>query len=324
MQRSVGVTLSAVLVFFGCGMFLLFAVLLAFTTQMAPAASALPILRGALIFDILLDLAFVGWGVASGIGLLQLQQWARISMLVFSGIMIFFCLIPMAIFPFIPIPQPAAAPANLMFFIRMFLELFYGLFVALGAFWIYFFNRRNVKEQFKGTQAIQAAIPGAPAMEVEPKKPIPIIVLAVLLLVGGCFLPLMLFLHTPVLFFSYPLQGSAGKITLLLLTAVNIGTGIGLLRLRPWGWALALVLQAFNILNVACFFLVPGAADRLNTAMAQQYAAMGMSNMPPGFSTPLIMSVSFSFGLLMAVAFLWILLAYRKAFQTSPAPAATV
>lgn len=324
MQRSIGVTLSAVVVLIGCAMCLLFAVLLAFSTQMAPAASALPILRGALAFDIVLDLAFVCWGVTSAIGLLQLQQWARISMLVFSGIMIVFCLIPMAIFLFIPIPQPAAAPANLMFFIRVFLELFYGFFVALGAFWIYFFNRRSVKEQFKGRGVVETGISGAHTIETGLKKPIPIVVLAVLLIVAGCSLVAMLFLRTPILLFSYPLQGSAGKIVLLLLAAASIGTGVGLFRLRRWGWVVALMLQAFNILNAACFFLVPGGAERLNTALAQQYGAMRIPAPPQLYPMGSMLRVSVGLGIVFAIALIWILVAYRKAFRPVPATAAAI
>jgi hypothetical protein len=316
------------IVIFGCAIFLLAAVLLAFTTQMAPAGSlAAPFLHTALIFDIILDLAFVGWGVASGIGLLQLQQWARISMLVFSGIMIFFCLIPMAIFPFVPIPQPAAAPANLMFLIRFFLELFYGFFVALGAFWIYFFNRRNVKAQFSGAPSPpEGGITPAGAVtftDARPKRPVPIIVLGVLMLLGGgCFMPFAVFLHTPVLLFGVLMHNTAGDIVLLVLAVLNVVAGIGLLRFRPWGWSLALFAQIFNIVNIACFIVVPRAAELLNTAMAQQYASMGITNLPPGFSPGLVMRITYGAGLLLGIAFVGILMAYRKAFLPSNPTAA--
>lgn len=104
MKRSTGVTLSAVLVFFGSAMALLVGFFLVAALKFAPHGSIpTPFLRGALIFDGALDLAFVAWGIASGVGLIRLRQWARMSMLVFSGMMIVFSLIPMLIIPFVPL-----------------------------------------------------------------------------------------------------------------------------------------------------------------------------------------------------------------------------
>lgn len=325
MQRSIGVTLSAVLVFFGCAMALLCSVLIAFASQISPSeVLSTPIVRAVLIAEIVIDLAFVGWGISSGIGLLQRKPWARISMIVFSAIMICFCVIPMSIFLFVPLPQAQGMPLDFGAIVRVFVELFYGFFVALGVFWIYFFNKKSVKAQFapivspKQTTGAEQATLGA---EPQPSKPVPIMVLGALFLVVACFMPFALMLHTPLFFFGSLIHGTADVVFLVTVMVLNLAVAIGLLRLNLWGWRLALVLSIFNVLNTAFLVFTPGAIDRLNETMATQYAAMGMPGVAAQYPFAAILRLSFGFGLAVAALFLWILIAYRKAFR-SATPAA--
>ena len=320
MQRSIGVTLTAVLVFLGCAVALLLAAFAVITSQMSPSPIlSTPIMRAMLLLELVFVLAFMAWGIASAIGLLQLRGWARMSMIVFSGIMICFCAIPMLLFAFIPLPQPQGVSANFDLMIRVFMELFYGFFVGLGIFWIYFFNRKNVKAQFA---------PGAPsqtAIALEPCKPVPIIVLGVLFLLSACFMAFPIGMHTPLYFFgSFP-GGPAKLVLILVLLAANSIAGIGLLRLKLWGWWLAQIVSIFAVLNTACLFVVPGAMDRLNAAIAQREAAMGVPEMPPQFiSLRAAMLISLGFGFAVYIAYLWILIAYRKAFPRHPERAAAI
>jgi hypothetical protein len=321
MQRSIGVTISAVVVFAGCAVFLLLAVLIAFTTQMAPAALAVPFMKGVLIAEIVVDLAFVGWGVSAGIGLIRLEPWARTSMLVFSAIMAFFCAVPMIVFPFISIPQPAAAPPNLVHVVRVFVESFYAVFLALAAFWIYFFNRKSVKEQFARAASVHAAEMATQTgvlPETGSKRPVPILVLGIFLIVSGACAPFVLMLHTPVLLFGSVIVGTTAKVALIVLSVLNLLAGVGLVKMRAWGWALALFLQAVNLVNVACFLLIPNAAEKLQDAMGQMYGQMGLE-MPTGFLSENLMRVGYGCGLLLAVGIVWVLMAYRKAFEASAA-----
>ncbi|HEY6464533.1 MAG TPA: hypothetical protein VIY69_00995 [Candidatus Acidoferrales bacterium] len=325
MQRSVGVTLSAVLVFFGCAMALLCAVLIAFASQISPSqVLSTPLVRAVLIVEIVIALAFVGWGIASGIGLLQLKQWARMSMIVFSGIMICFCLIPMAIFLFVPLPQVEGMPANFGVMVRILVVLFYCFFVALGAFWIYFFNRKSVKAQFAPATTPDATIvtdQATPGAKAHRSKPVLIIVLGALFLLGACFMPFALKMHTPLFFFGSFVHGAADVIFISAVTVFSVAAGIGLLRLNLWGWRLALFLSIFNVLNTAFLVFTPSAIGRLNDSMVGQYAAMGMPDVAAQYPFATIMRLSFGFSLAVAVAFLWILIAYRKAFESTTSAA---
>lgn len=323
MQRSTGVTLSAVLVFFGSAMALLGGLFAVAAMRFAPPRS-MPMptsfLRGALIFDGVLDLAFVAWGIASGVGLIRLRPWARISMLVFSGIMIFFCLIPMLIIPFVPLPpQSDTLPSNFDLVFRIGAVAFYGLFVALGAFWLYFFNKRSVKDQFKGIP-----VPEGLAAESRPQRPLAIVILAWLLIVGGCFTPFALFMRIPAFFFSFVLLPHWGELFYGTFALLSVVAGVGLLKLRAWGWILAVGIQSIGLLNLLSMILIPGALARFESLLQSQRTAMGLAEAPTVIPAALSMWIGLGIGTLVASAILVILLAYKRAFDErsrTPAPA---
>jgi len=324
MQRSIGVTLSAVFVFIGCGLTVLFLGFGILGVMLAPQPSLnVPIMHVLLIVEMLFGLGFAGWGVASGVGLLNLREWARISMIVFSAIMVFFSLFPLLVLAFMPIPQPPGTPPNFMLFIRVGIGLFYGFFAALGAFWIYFFNRRSVREQFKRGASVEAATltSNAPEMspslaDATPHKPVLIVLIAIFLILGSCFIPFIFLLHSPMFFFGVALQGRAAGVCLALFGVLGLVAGIGLLRLRPWGWLSALAYQGLGLVNMACLVLIPGATDRMFVRMMQYEESRGMPTMPPGFAFPTaFMRISLIFGIALGIGILWALFAYRKVFR---------
>jgi hypothetical protein len=315
MKRSTGVTLSVVLVFFGSAMALLAGLFAGAALKFAPHRSIpTPFLRGALIFDGALDVAFVAWGIASGIGLIRLRQWARMSMLVFSGIMIVFCLIPMVIIPFVPLPpQSDTLPSNFGLVFRIGVVAFYGLFVALGAFWLYFFNKRSVKDQFKGISVQEGLAAGS-----RPERPLAIVILAWLFIIGGCFTPFALFMRAPAFFFSFAVPGRWGGLVFIAFAALSLATGIGLLRFRSWAWMLAVSLQSIGLLNSLSIILIPGAFARFEGLLQSQRAAMGLPDAPTVIFPELAMWIGLGIGALFAGAILAILFWYKRAFSDTP------
>ena len=320
MKRSTGVTLSAVLVFFGSAMALLVGLFAVAAFRLAPPRSTpTPFLRGALIFDGVLDVAFVAWGIASGVGLIRLQQWARISMLVFSGIMIVFCLIPMMIIPFVPLPpQSDTLPSNFGLIFRIGAVVFYGFFVALGAFWLYFFNKRSVKVQFTNTPALQAS-----DAKLKSEKPVAIMILAWLFIIGGCFTPAALFMRLPAFFFSFAVPGRWGGLVFVAFAALSLATGIGLLRLRLWGWVVAVGFQSIGLLNALSMILIPGAFARFESLLQSQRAYMGLPDAPNMIPPAFTMWIGLGFGALFAGVILAVLFWYKRAFNDKPATPAT-
>ncbi len=115
------------------------------------------------------------FGMATGIGLIYLRNWARISVLIWGGFSVFFGLIgiPIAFFTqFPPNPRSPALPAESMQVVRWFLLGIYGIPLLIGTWMLILFNRKSVKAQFarQGESADQG-----------PRKlacPLPIAVLA--------------------------------------------------------------------------------------------------------------------------------------------------
>jgi len=145
LPRSVGITISAIIVILGSAFTLLGGAMMVFSSAFlskANPASAVPLnLASIVVIDSVLLSGFGGRGLASGIGLIYLKRWARISTLIFAGFLV--C-----------ISLPAAAV------MRIGMSVFYGMFAALGAFWLYFFNTRSAKAQFQPRQPVPESAAG--------------------------------------------------------------------------------------------------------------------------------------------------------------------
>jgi hypothetical protein len=69
-----------------------------------------PGFRYAAIFVVLAAVLFAVWGIASGIGLLEGREWARISMIVFSVLLLAIAVPGLLIFLFAKLSAPASPP----------------------------------------------------------------------------------------------------------------------------------------------------------------------------------------------------------------------
>jgi hypothetical protein len=239
-NRTVGVTVSAVFVFIGSGLTLLF---VAFAcvglwaiwsgASGSEMAEQPPFVKQFMLFSVGLVLGAAAWGIASGVGLLRLREWARVSMLVFSALLALFCLGSILFVWFLPLPPNPEIPAQQMRFIHFGLTLFYGLFAAVGVGWLYFFNTNSVKEQFR-----QRITPDG--LVLHPlTRPVSITVVAWFLLVLGAISPIELLIPFPVIIFGVVFTGHASRIVLMIYCVIELLAGVGLLKLKLWARGLA-------------------------------------------------------------------------------------
>jgi hypothetical protein len=203
MARSVGVTVSAVVVFVGsafsllCGAMSIVGSLVTLNPREGRGGVAnIPLV---LAVEAVFFFGFGGWGLASSVGLIKTKEWARISLLVYAGILVFFSVIGAAVMAIVPYPEDMASdpelPANFMMMLRVGFVLFFAVFAALGGFWIYFFNTRDVKAQFLGWQPVMGytatgayeEIPGGGVVAVQRKRPLSITIIAWYLLATSAF-----------------------------------------------------------------------------------------------------------------------------------------
>jgi hypothetical protein len=322
MNRSVGVTVTAVIVLFGSGLTLLAGVMMLFASS-----SDLPIpenqvhfLKYFMVFLAVVLFAAAAWGIASGTGLMRLREWSRISMLVFSALLLFVCIPGLLMFLFMPFPPPGTAPSpeltkEMLGATRIFMVVLYGILAALGGWWIYFFNKRSTKDQF-----LKVRIPGLEGMPggevISPyARPLSITLIAWWLLISGFIGVLGLSVNPPVFFLGYFFKGTYASMLMLALALVQSLIGFGLLKLRPWGRTLAIYYFQFLIFNSLTMVLIPGTQARFEQAMSEMLSDMqGTLGTPPSpMHVPIWFGVIFAVPLLSLL--LWIVVSRKDAFQ---------
>jgi len=98
-------------------------------------------------------LSFAAWGCATGIGLLRAWRWARISTLIFSGLLAAFGIVGMVAL----LRMPAGNISGDMVLVSMVLPaLLFLIPIVIGYRWLVLFSRTEVKAYFgrTGTEAL--------------------------------------------------------------------------------------------------------------------------------------------------------------------------
>ena len=163
MNRSAGITISAVIALLGSGLAVLtgFLMLFASTSGISVPENQAQFFKYFMVFTALLFFGAGAWGISTGSALLRLREWSRVSMIAFSALLLFICIPGLFIFLMMPFPPPGTVPnpqltKNILMAMRIFLTVFYAMLAALGGWWLYFFNKRSTKEQF-------LKVPGGPS-----------------------------------------------------------------------------------------------------------------------------------------------------------------
>jgi len=325
-KRSASVTAAAIvailgslLVLLGCS-FAFFAFLLA--KLPGPGSQLPPAMRymmlGTQAFMMFLSVV----GVATGIGLLYLRNWARIFILTWGGLAVLFGVIGMFFIFLMPISTNLNAPeltAETLPSVRLIVLLVYGVPLAVGIWWLFLFNRASVKAQFRG-----AALPDDPSVPPKPACPLPVSVLAwfyITSILNLLFFPFLPF-RVPVFVFGRVLPGSVGMTVLIATCLAFSVAGIGLLKLKPWSYTLTIGLQLFWLASMVVTLLTPNYKTVMDSFLKDIQASMHLPDTP----FPVVdMSHSYSWsvilGLLVAGGILGLLVYYRARFLKEAARA---
>jgi hypothetical protein len=259
-------------------------------------------------------------------------------MIVYAAILLV-CTLPVALLmAFVPLPNTTNDPnfpALFMTFMRIGMVFFYGAFAALGGFWLYFFNMRAVKAQFRGELPIETTltapsepstgIPFASASASTRARPISISIIGWFLLVGSVFAPLSLWFDSiilpgvefPICMFGVFVFGRSAMLILVLWMAVQAISAVGLLKLKNWGRLATILLQCLGMINIALMFGIP--ANRARFQLLMESAAASMSARlphPVPFTFP--MWIGFAASIPVFVAVLWFLATNKQAFMPAP------
>ncbi len=322
MNRSAGVTASAVAVIFGSALALLAGLMVLFASSggIPVPENQVHFVKYFMAFTALLLFAVGAWGIATGMGLMRLREWARISMLVFSALLLFLCIPGFLMLLVMPFPPPGTTPSpeltkNVLMATKVFLTIFYGVLAVLGGWWLYFFNKPSTKDQFLRFTIPTLAGTAGLSIVTAGNRPLSITLIAWYLLISALVGVLGLSMNPPVFFLGFFFKGTSASLIMSALAFLQSLIGFGLLKLRPWGRTLAIYYFQFLIFNSLTMVLIPGTQARFEQAMGDMLRDMqGTAGTPPP-----AMHFQIWFGVIFAVPLLalllWVVVSRKEAFQ---------
>jgi hypothetical protein len=279
--------------------------------QSAPAAPAplwMPdFMYGMAIFFLLL----AGWGIATAIGIIRLRRWARYSILIIGGGMAFLGLTSMSgilLFLAVPLPTPRgldAAQAHSMQMVARFGlfmgALAYAAVLAIGIWWLVYFNRKSVRSVFAGASG-----------QIAESRPVLISVFAVLSILGAPCCVAAAFIPVPALFFGTVIGGGEKIALFSAFALLELVIGIGLWRMAEWARRLALGFLALGAVNLIVYLVRP---SLMLKNMAEVYRAMQVAQpqFAPHFQN-ILFAETFGLSLVFIGAIAYMLHYYRGRF----------
>jgi len=337
-RRPIGLVLAAVVLAlmtcmgFFSGLVSIFAAVFIRTPQMAQYQMIEGIQIGMGIVWLLIS-GFCAWTVVE---LFRVKNWARITMLIFGGLLAFFSLLLVVLFcamAFLaPIreSQTPGVSAAMMKVMLLGIGSFYLLFALVGVWWLVYFNLRRIRALFAENGArlqprllSQAPVPvgGVWIDASRPKRgaiEILVICLGVLYLFGAFEGIVEVFVRFPIFLPGYILRGNSASAVALVFAVFELGLGVGLLRKVRAAWVAAI---AFNVLGLIYIPFMFSPHSRALMASYQQeimhrmfsgilpYPAMDQAMLGPAYFFGAIV------GVLGVGAVIWLLLLARPLFD---------
>jgi hypothetical protein len=303
-QRSVGVTLTAVVSILGSVLLVLFLLLMLAAMLLQKAQPAMPAYTKAVVLiEGLLFGGFAAWGIATAVGLFRLRGWARWSTIVFGVLLVVLGLPGALVMAVIHLPETPGAPPGLMTVVKVAIVCFYAVLALLGGWWLYLFQTAGVRAQFgAGTEG-----PGG--------RPLSVWIIGLWLILGGLICLGGLFLPFPAMLFGLVFRGWTARLFFLGFAAIECWLGVELLRLRPLSRILALAFFAFGVVNCLLFVFLPGFPERIRAVMDSLPAGWPGADQPATVSS---MQPAMVLGALACIVPIWFLVARRGAFARRP------
>jgi hypothetical protein len=256
MERWIAVRASAAFSIAGSVATLVFAGIMGATLVVMPPRGAGPfppaILQAAGGLAALMFAGFGAWGLATGVGIFRRRGWARISIVIFAAMVIFFGATGLAAMLLMPQPDNPGVNARLAGEVRHAIEGFYVALALLGAWWLALFNRASARRYFaQGDGATETA------------RPLSISAIGYYLLVGAAGTALCVALRVPALFFGAVVTGWTAMALYSAYTAIQVYLGSGLLQLDERARIWAIVYFVAGAANTLVLIAGPGFADRM-------------------------------------------------------------
>jgi len=248
------------------------------------------------------------FGIFTSVAVLRLKSWARVSMLVWGGVMAAFCGLILLFTAFVPLPETPAGASVSLPFLRLLISAMYGIPFLIGIWWLLLFNQSAVKERFLAG----AIVDGQPVSNPQPRCPLPLAILAGFTIFSAGFSLLLPFTNFPVnpILFGYRFQGVFGVVLFYLSAALVLAGAIGMLRLKRWSYPLMLAQYFFWMASGTITLVRPNYDLNLHEMLAQM-------NLPEGQMGQAAIAQTRVFGVLSlipGVLLIWLMLYFHTRF----------
>ncbi len=304
MKRSAAITVVAIISILGSMLMLAIGTLMFFVPRIPSSGVQEPeFARQMIHVSAGLFLVLALWGIATAIGLIRFQRWSRISVLLFSGLLVLVAVPALVFVLAMPLPMPGDSPKGMGEAVKLFVGIFYALLAVLGGWWLILFNRKAVREQFG-----QARSPSS-------RKPISITIIGWFLVLGAAMCVVTAVLHWPAVLFGTVVTAWAATALYVACAIAQAAIGIELLRLREAGRIAAICYFLLAFLNMLVFVALPGREERwvaTTRAVATVFGTPPQPAPPSAYSTGLIIYALFT------LVPLWFLFRRKEAFATPP------
>ncbi len=249
-----------------------------------------------------------------GIQVIRLRNWARISLLVIAGLMLFFGVMGIAVIFVTLFVSTPADPRVSRGLLAAILALIYAVPTAISAWWLILFTRSSVLAQFHDFAALQP--PRAPStMSVFNNPECPLAVRIIGWYLGSFILviPFIPFLpgSIPAMYFGKVFFGPAALGVYAFNFALISIPGIGLLLLKRWSYPLTIASQLLASVNA----IFTTSSPSYEASVRAVFEKMNIPNFPSNTEQMLHYSRYFNLiGLLIPIAIVVTLFIARGKF----------
>jgi len=274
-----------------------------------------------------------------GANILRRRNWARISILIWGGLMAFFSaftiLVTLLIMGQLPSVLPhAAEAAPVLAVMKWVMALFYAIPLGVGIWWLILFTRKEVVEEFNPLAArlhpgktLDASgfpqEPPAPPSYVPggPACPLPLLIIAGLDIFSGVslltylFIPHSLIAAMPLFLFGHAFYGRMPiMLFAVLLGVVYTVCGVGIIKLKPWALDPLIWCKALFFLSGVVTLLNPQFIPALREGINKMIPTIPeiAVNLFPFSDT--FFKAGMVFGFVFGTAMLAVLILYRRRF----------
>jgi hypothetical protein len=298
-RASAGLAIAGSLATLAMGGAMLFSTLVAPPPTRGRAMPPFPLAAIGIVMAVV-SACLCGWGIWTAIGIFRRRGWARISIVVFAGLLAFMGASGSLAILFITLPAQEGVSQRMMDALRWGVAGFYGVLAAIGVWWLVLFNLSSTKEYFA-----QDA-PSEP-----PARPLSVSVIGWYLLISSFFLAAMAVARMPAFVLGAVVTGWGGLAVYTLFAGAQIYLGTGLLHLQEQ--ARLGTIGYFCITALNSMLTVPGFAAKMQIVQ-RAMPKLFPSGVPEQYPQPAWVFV------LMGAAFvaipIWFLVRRRAAFVT--------